>query len=96
MSYDKKKFALRALKQKTMRNSKTKFATPKNGEIKWISWTEYYDTSTGEQINRKLATSKNYIITKTNKHVELNYNKTKGHIKYTIECRPNPQTRLQL
>lgn len=60
---------------------------------RWTSKTEYYDIETGEQIT-ETQFKRHYIKHKTNKYAELNHNKTKGHIRYTIEARRKPQLKL--
>lgn len=56
----------------------------------WTSTTEYYDEEDGIQITKHKAKTE-YIIIKKNKHATFNYNKTKGHITNTVQCRKQPQ-----
>lgn len=61
--------------------------------IRWTSKSEYYDVANGEQITKANAKS-NYIKLKTTKHVEINQISTAGVIKYTVECKKQPQLKL--
>lgn len=56
----------------------------------------YVDTDTGQILLKKDAKNKyKYVRIKTIKYeTEYNYNKTRGTVRYTIECRKQPQGNL--
>lgn len=59
------------------------------------SSTTFVDKDTGEILRRENAINVDkYIIVKTIKQTTYNQNKTHGTIRYTRECRKQPQTKL--
>jgi hypothetical protein len=60
---------------------------------KWYTTTEWVDIETGELIPKHVAVREYYIINKTKK-TEINENY--GILKYTNECRPTKQQRIEL
>ena len=60
--------------------------------MKWLTYTEYIDVSTGE-VTRK-QNKKEIIIIKTTKTTQINETRSTGYIKYQHEYRRHPQQEL--
>lgn len=63
-----------------------------NHKIIWFSISEYVDIDTGEVLDKKMATSKQYIIIKKTKKHEVN--NTTGTVYIINECRKSGQIEL--